>query len=112
LETDSKLKLALLPIDGLKPHEKGLSLYLQLLRREILRDGVLKCPIIADEDSHVILDGMHRWLALKSLGYTEIPVILVDAQGRIGIRIGRRRVHQYMIDPAQEIGIGEVILLD
>lgn len=109
LETDSKLKLALLPIDDLKPHEKGLSLYLQLLRREILRDGVLKCPIIADEESHVILDGMHRWLALKSLGYTEIPVILVDAQGRIGIRIGRRRVHQYMIDPAQEIGIGEVI---
>lgn len=109
LETDSKLKLALLPIDDLKPHEKGLSLYLQLLRREILRDGVLKCPIIADEESHVILDGMHRWLALKSLGYTEIPVILVDAQGRIGIRIGRRRVHQYMIDLAQEIGIGEVI---
>jgi len=109
LETDSKLKLALLSINDLKPHEKGLSLYLQLLRREILRDGVLKCPIIADEESHVILDGMHRWLALKSLGYTEIPVILVDAQGRIGIRIGRRRVHQYMIDLAQEIGIGEVI---
>ena len=84
-------------------------MYLQLLKQEILRDGLLKCPIIADESSLVILDGMHRWLALKSLGYLEIPAILVDARRQTGIRIGKRRVHQYLIDPAQEIDIEEVI---
>jgi len=58
-----------LPIDELKPHEKGSPLYLELLRQEILRDGILKYLIIADEKTHVILDGMHHWLALKSLGF-------------------------------------------
>jgi hypothetical protein len=109
LKVDPRLKLTLLPIDKLKPHEKGLALYLQLLKQEILRDGMLKCPIIADESSLVILDGMHRWLALKSLGYLDMPVILVDARRQTGIRIGKRRVHQYLIDPAQEIDIEEVI---
>ena len=109
LKTNSNLRLALLPINGLRPHEKGLPLYLQVLKQEIVRDGILKCPIIADEKSHVILDGMHRWLALKSLGYEEIPTLLVDAQTNVNIRIGRRRVHQYTIDPTEEIDIEEVI---
>ena len=65
----SNLEIVLLPIDKLKPHEKGSPLYLELLKQEILRDGMLKYPIIADEKTHVILDGMHRWLALKNLGY-------------------------------------------
>ncbi len=109
LKMDSRLKLALLPIDALRPHERGLPLYLQVLKREIVRDGVLRFPIIADEKSHVILDGMHRWLVLKSLGYKEIPAILIDAQGDIGIRVGRRRIHRYMIDPTEEIQVEEVI---
>jgi len=77
----SNIKITLLPIDELKPHEKGSPLYLELLKREILKDDVLKYPIIADEKTYVILDGMHRWLALKSLGYTLIPVILVLGEG-------------------------------
>ncbi len=69
LRTENKnCNIALLRIDKLRPHEKGSPVYLELLRREILKDGVLRYPIIADEKSHVILDGMHRWLALKSLG--------------------------------------------
>ena len=75
-KTDAKVTL--MHVDQLKPHEKGSPLYLELLRKEILKDGALKYPIIVDEKTHVILDGMHRWLALKSLGYELIPVILVD----------------------------------
>lgn len=95
LAKESDFRIVLLPIDHLKPHEKGAPLYLELLRREIVRDGVLKYPIIADEENHVILDGMHRWLALKNLGYTLIPVIPVDVFGNPRIHVGRRRIHRY-----------------
>lgn len=106
---NSGLKIVLLPINELKPHEKGSATYLEMLKREVLRDGVLKYPIIADEKTHVILDGMHRWLALKSLGYTLIPVILVDAFQNPKIRVGRRRIHRYTYDSDEEITIRKVI---
>jgi len=103
------LKIVLLPINSLKPHERGSPLYLELLKQEILRDGLLKYPIIADEKTHVILDGMHRWLALKSLGYTLIPVILVDAFQNPKIRVGKRRIHRYIGNPAEEITVDKVL---
>ena len=96
-------------IDKLKPHEKGSPLYLKLIRKEILKDGVLRYPIIADEKTLVILDGMHRWLALKSLGYTRIPTVLVDADQDSRIRIGRRRIHRYVDDSSNAITIENVI---
>jgi len=109
LTEKSNLKITLLPIDELKPHEKGSPIYLELLKQEILRDGMLKYPIIADEKTHVILDGMHRWLALKNLGYTRIPVILVDACNNPEIRVGKRRIHRYICNSDGEIPIKEVI---
>ena len=105
----SNLKTVLLFIDELKPHEKGSQLYLGLLRQEILRDGILKYPIIADEKTRVIMDGMHRWLALKSLGYTLIPVILVNAFQNPKIRVGKRRIHRYISNSHEEIPIEKVI---
>jgi hypothetical protein len=109
LAEKSNLKIGLVPIDELKPHEQGSPIYLELLRDEILRDQMLKYPIIADEKTGVILDGMHRWLALKSLGYTLIPVILVDAFQNPRIRVGRRRIHRYVSDSDEEISIRRVI---
>lgn len=103
------LKITLLQIDKLKPHEKGSPLYLELLKNEILKDGVLKYPIIADEKTKVILDGMHRWLALKSLGYKQIPVILIEASQNPKIRVGSRRIHRYINDSKMEITTKEVI---
>jgi len=105
----SNLETVLLSIDELKPHEKGSQLYLELLRQEILRDGILKYPIIADEKTRVIMDGMHRWLALKSLGYTLIPVILVNAFQNPKIRVGKRRIHRYISNSHEEIPIEKVI---
>jgi len=109
LTEKSNLKVVLLPIDVLRPHEKGSPLYLELLKQEILRDGVLRYPIIADEKTCVILDGMHRWLALKSLGYKLMPVILVDASQNPKIRVGRRRIHRYESDSGEEMTIEKVI---
>ncbi len=102
-------RVALLQIDELRPHEKGSPVYLELLRREILRDGKLRYPIIADEKTRVILDGMHRWLALKSIGCKSIPVLLVDVFQKPAIRVGRRRIHQYMSDSTEEITVERVI---
>jgi hypothetical protein len=105
----SNVRIALLSIDELRPHEKGSPLYLELLRQEILRDGVLKYPIIVDERTGVILDGMHRWLALKSLGYKLIPAMPIDVFQKPAIRVGRRRIHQYMNGSGDNITIEKVI---
>lgn len=109
LAEKSNLKIALVPIDELKPHEKGSPIYLELLRQEILEDQMLKYPIIADEKTGVILDGMHRWLALKSLGYTLIPVILIDAFQSPKIHVGKRRIDRYINGSNEEVPIEEVI---
>jgi hypothetical protein len=103
------LKIALVPIDELKPHEKGSPLYLEMLKQEILRDGVLKYPIIADEKTRVILDGMHRWLALKSLGYSLIPVMFINAFQNPKIHVGRRRIHRYASNSNGDMTIEKVI---
>ncbi|MEM3566586.1 MAG: ParB N-terminal domain-containing protein [Candidatus Bathyarchaeia archaeon] len=108
-ENVNEFKIELLPIDSLKPHEKGSPLYLEMLKREILRDGVLKYPIIADEKTNVILDGMHRWLALKSLGYMQIPVLRVNIFQNPQIRIGRRRIHRYIGNSNPPITVENVV---
>ncbi len=41
-------------------------------------DGVLKYPILVDSKTMVILDGHHRVEALKLLGCSLVPAILVD----------------------------------
>ena len=103
------VRIALMPIDELRPHEKGSPLYLEFLKKEILKDGVLKYPVIADEETRVILDGMHRWLALKSLGYKYIPTLLVQAFQRSTIRVGTRRIHRYQVDLNEKVTIDKVI---
>ena len=110
LETENKsLNVTLLQVNELKPHEKGSPVYLELLKKEILKDGVLRYPIIADEKTHVILDGMHRWLALKSLGYTLIPVVPVDESQKSRIYVGRRRIHRYIGETDEQVTVDEVI---
>jgi hypothetical protein len=110
LLTEKKgFRIEAVSIDELKPHEKGSPLYLKLLIQELLRDGMLKYPIIADEKTRVILDGMHRWLALKSLGCLLIPVMFVDVFQDPRIRIGKRRIHRYVNDLAEEMTVEKVI---
>jgi hypothetical protein len=109
LTEKADLRMAIVSIDELKPHEKGSPIYFQLLKQELLKDGMLKYPIIADEKTGTILDGMHRWLALKSLGYTLIPVIFVSALRNSGIRIGKRRIHRYVSDSSSKISMRKVI---
>ena len=105
----SDLRMVMVPIDELKPHEMGSPLYLRLIRKDILRDGVIRYPIIVDEETLVILDGMHRWLALKSLGCRLVPAILIKARRDPRIRIGKRRIHRYLNGSQSKITIERVI---
>jgi hypothetical protein len=105
----SEFKIVIMSIDELKPHEKGSPLYTEILKNELLRDGIIRYPIIADEKTKVILDGMHRWLAMKSIGYRQIPVLLIDINENSEIRIGFKRVHRYIYNSDRKITAKEVI---
>jgi len=60
---------------------------LKTLKKEIRSDRVLKKPIAADINTHIILDGHHRIEALKLLGCSTIPVLFVDYNSlNIGVK--------------------------
>lgn len=75
-----RTKFALVAPEDLHPHEKTIGKKVEELARALEDDGAIIKPVVVDEESHVILDGHHRYAALCALGCTKIPVILVDYQ--------------------------------
>ncbi len=70
---------AIVPLDALKAHEEVVSeSQVAALAARIEKDGFMQQPIVADRATLVILDGHHRWAALKGLGAVRAPVNLVD----------------------------------
>ena len=63
-----RVVLEVLEIDVLRPHERTRDELLAQLTAEIRRDGVLKLPVLVEQEHHVILDGHHRYEALRRLG--------------------------------------------
>jgi len=72
------LKIAIVDIAGVHMHEETIPEVVQELARNLLRDGVLRHPVIVDEKTIVVLDGMHRAASLRMIGCIRIPVCLVD----------------------------------
>jgi hypothetical protein len=72
------LKIRLEEVDRLHIHEETIPDILSKLAEKIETDGYFIHPIIVDEKSLVVLDGMHRVAAVQKLGYSFIPVCLVD----------------------------------
>ncbi len=72
------LYIGIARIADLKPHEEIVEEHLKKLSCTIKKCRFLKNPIIVDLNSRVILDGMHRWHALKNLGFECIGVCYVD----------------------------------
>jgi len=73
-----ELRIAVSNIADLHLHEEVVPELLDELVRAIDSDGCLKHPVIVDDVSHVVLDGMHRVAALKRLGCVRCPVCFVD----------------------------------
>jgi ParB-like chromosome segregation protein Spo0J len=71
-------EIRLVELTKLKQHEDADRARLKELKKEINLDKVLKFAIIADENTNIILDGEHRFNALKELGCKTIPVVYVD----------------------------------
>ena len=74
------LHLCLSPLDKLHLHEETIPDRVSELKRELLRDEMVKDPIVIDIESYVVLDGMHRVAALRELNCTSIPVCAVEYQ--------------------------------
>lgn len=73
-----KAELKLMRIEELKEHEQYDPVHLEELFAEIVRDGVLKRPILVDERTKTIIDGHHRYNCMKRLGKRYIPAYLID----------------------------------
>lgn len=69
---------ALIKISSLIEHEETKPEHFLKLKNEIQRDGILKKPIAVDKNTNIILDGHHRFNAIKGLELTKIPVVFVD----------------------------------
>jgi len=73
-----ELRIAISNIADLHLHEEVVPELLEALVRTVDSDGCLKHPVIVDDSSHVVLDGMHRVAALQRLGCIRSPVCFVD----------------------------------
>lgn len=62
----------MLDIGCLRPHEQIDPIRLEELKRQLTDDGYQKDPIIVDERHLIVIDGHHRILALKALGYSKV----------------------------------------
>jgi len=78
--TVSVLRLKLEPLEEIRLHEEVIPDALRKLCRAICEERVLQDPIFIDEDSKVILDGMHRAAALLKLKNGECQNLFWDEQ--------------------------------
>lgn len=78
LKRDANGVIALLDINKLHDHEEINEEILRELTEEIKRDNELKYPIIVDKYSNVVLDGHHRFFALKNMGCKQISAFVID----------------------------------
>ena len=68
----------LVELRKLKAHEEVDFKHLKELKKEIFSDKILKFAVAVDKDTNIILDGHHRFNALKELGCKRIPAVFVD----------------------------------
>jgi len=76
------VKPVLLNVDALLPHEEIINERLNELLKNMLELGAVDMPIIVapipGTKKYLIVDGHHRWAALKKLGARKVPAIVID----------------------------------
>jgi hypothetical protein len=82
LEIGKLPKITLVEADRLLLHEEPDRRRLESIRTRIGADGAIRHPLVAARDhgaaSHILLDGVNRYMALRSLGCRLVPVQEVD----------------------------------
>jgi len=73
-----QVRFELVDIARLKSHEEIRPELLEKLVAEIKTDGYLRKPVLVEDRYFVILDGHHRFEALKKLGCKRVPCYVVD----------------------------------
>lgn len=71
-------RVSMLRVSELRAHELTQRERVEELKRSILREGVIRRPILVDERTLIVIDGHHRLQAIKELGFELIPAVLVD----------------------------------
>ncbi|WP_440060290.1 ParB N-terminal domain-containing protein [Thermogladius sp. 4427co] len=113
-----RLSLSIEEVERLHIHEEIIPRILDWLTEKIYRDRVFKDPVIVDERTLVVLDGMHRVAAAKRLGLKYIPVCLVDyenpsielhAWGRVFTKKGENKVDSIVSELGLELANVESI---
>jgi hypothetical protein len=72
------LKISIEEVGRLHIHEEIIPDVVDKLVAKIEADGIFTNPIMVDEKSLVVLDGMHRVAAVQKMGYRFMPVCLID----------------------------------
>ena len=67
LPNEHKIDLRIVLLSDLVPHEQVIPSLLDSVRRDMQRTGYQRDPIIIDESTNLVLDGMHRRAGLESL---------------------------------------------
>lgn len=100
--------MELTKISKLRPLEKVFPRHLKNLSGMIEKDKIIKCPIIADRNTGIVLDGSHRYVFFLMKGYKTVPVKFVDYNNE-NIRVGTHLMHRFLIKDSTNISKKEVI---
>lgn len=71
-------RLRLIPVHRVRCHEEILPNRIAQVIKQIENEEIVDYPILLDSKYHVILDGHHRFTALKEMGVERIPAVEVD----------------------------------
>lgn len=78
-DLDLNIDIQYVPIDSIHPNSYNANRQsdheFELLCRSIEEDGFTQ-PVFVNIDTRDIVDGEHRWRAMRALGYTEVPVVM------------------------------------
>jgi hypothetical protein len=77
-ESSTIMKVVLLPLEAVKPHERVKADHVVKIKRAIQADRAVMQPLIVAQGCNTLLDGHHRYTALRKLGARYAPCIEVN----------------------------------
>ncbi len=80
----------------LRPHEEALPYHVKEVMESISKSKVVMKPLLVEAKTNIILDGMHRYEALRLIGAELAPVVKVD-YSKVEL-VGWARVYEYRED--------------